>query len=71
MEYLRKLICYIHQNPVKAGFSNKCDDWKYSSYQALVGLQQTLIPRKEIINLFGDLQNFIYCHLKQIELETE
>ncbi len=71
MEYLRKLICYIHQNPVKAEFADKCSDWKYSSYQTLVGLQQTLILRKEVINLFGDLQNFIYCHLKQIELETE
>lgn len=71
MEYLRKLICYIHQNPVKAGLVNKCDDWEYSSYQSFVGLQQTLISRKEIIKLFGDLQNFKYCHSKQIELETE
>jgi len=71
MEYLRKLICYIHQNPVRAGLANKPDEWKYSSFHALIGVQPTLIPRKEIISLFGDLQNFIYCNLKQVELETE
>ncbi len=70
MEYFKKLICYIHQNPVEAGFAEKPGDWKYSSYKALIGLQTTLIPRKEIVDLFGDLDNFIYCHSRQVELET-
>jgi putative transposase len=71
LEYLRTLICYVHQNPVEAGIAKKPDDWKYSSYRNLIGLQPTLIPGNEIINLFGDLQNFIYCHLKRIVLEKE
>jgi putative transposase len=70
MEYLRKLICYIHQNPVEAGIANKPDAWMYSSYQAIIGVQPTLIPRKEIISLFGDLQTFIYCNLKHVDLEA-
>ena len=68
-EYLKKLVCYIHQNPVKAGFVNKPDEWKYSSYKALISSQPSLIPRKEIISLFGDVENLIYCHTNQIEME--
>lgn len=71
MEYLKRLICYTHQNPLEAGFANKPEEWKYSSYSALIGLQPTLIPRNEIITLFGDLQNFKYCNSIRRELDIE
>lgn len=66
-EYLRMLICYVHQNPVKAGLANKPEEWKYSSYQTLVGTESTILQRDEIISFFGDLQNFIYCNSKQVD----
>lgn len=70
-ENLRQLICYIHQNPVAAGLCSKPVEWKYSSYNAIISLRETLLQRKEIIELFDDKDNFIFCHSKEIEMEME
>lgn len=68
MQYLQRLICYVHQNPVEAGFVFQPEQWKYSSYNAIVSSNQTLVARQEVIELFGDLENFIYCNSKPIEI---
>ena len=31
---------YIHQNPLRAGFTNKMEDWHYSSYRDYIGLRK-------------------------------
>ncbi|MCX6292434.1 MAG: hypothetical protein NT126_11825 [Bacteroidetes bacterium] len=67
--YLRRLICYVHQNPVAAGFAEHPGQWLYSSYPALLSAKPTLVPREEIIQLFGDLENLKYCHTKFEEIE--
>ena len=67
-DYLKQLICYIHQNPVEAGFCNKPDQWKYSSYNAITGLKNTLVCRKEVIELFDDVENFIFCSSKKADV---
>ena len=51
MDYLRTLICYIHQNPVASGFAEKISLWKYSSYNTMLSSQPTLIKRDFIISL--------------------
>ncbi len=33
-----KLINYIHQNPVKRGFVNKSEHWRYSSARDYLGI---------------------------------
>ncbi len=60
--YLTKLIHYLHYNPVQSGLSDKPITWEYSSYQALVSNKPTLIQRKKVIELFGGVDNFIFCH---------
>lgn len=69
IDYLRKLICYIHQNPVEAGFSEQPGDWKYLSYQAIIRNQKTLIPKEEVIGLFGDLDTFVFCNKNSVNLK--
>ncbi|HET8810944.1 MAG TPA: hypothetical protein VFM65_11845 [Flavobacteriaceae bacterium] len=59
--YLRKLIHYIHYNPIEACLTEHYD-WKYSSYPAIISTQKTKIAREEVICYFGDLENFEYCH---------
>ncbi|HKR03916.1 MAG TPA: hypothetical protein VJY62_04705 [Bacteroidia bacterium] len=71
LDYLKTLICYIHQNPVASGFAENISQWKYSSYNAIIGTQPTLVKRAFIISLFDDLENYKYCHLKDIELEID
>ena len=47
---------------------NKPEDWKYSSYNSLLSEKPTLLERVEVINWFGDIENFIFMHTtKNIE----
>jgi REP element-mobilizing transposase RayT len=61
-EYLKKLIRYIHQNPVNDGFAIKIEDWKYSSYNSILSISPTLVARHDVIELFDDLENFVFYH---------
>lgn len=51
-KYLLQCISYIHNNPVKAKIVNKCEDYKYSSYNDFI--KSTGFIDKKIIELiFG------------------
>jgi putative transposase len=61
--YLRKVIHYIHYNPVEAGLANSPEEWKYSSYQAIIHPHiETMVMKEEVVAYFDSLPNFIYCH---------
>ena len=55
---MRNLIIYIHQSP--ENFQN----YKFSSYLAVISSAETHIKRKEIIGLFNNRENFIESHKK-------
>ena len=61
-EYLRNIVMYIHQNPIHHKICNRLEDWKYSSYNSVLSQKPTLLEREEVINWFGDLENFIVMH---------
>lgn len=61
-EYLLDAINYIHQNPVSHGFSKYCEEWKYSSYDAIIGKGKTKIDRVAVIEWFDDIDNFEAYH---------
>ncbi len=60
--YFTRLIYYIHNNPVHHGFVERMHDYEWSSYNTVLSLKPTKLKRKEIINTFGTLDNFIYFH---------
>ncbi|MBL0341896.1 MAG: hypothetical protein IPP71_13730 [Bacteroidetes bacterium] len=64
--YLQDLIIYLHQNPVKAKLCSQASEWKFSSYNTIIGTEATFVEREEIINLFFDLENFIACNNKPL-----
>ena len=66
-EYFQKLICYIHFNPVHHQFVKCMDDWKYSSYHSLLSAKLTLLKREEVMQWFGDSENFRVFHQRKIE----
>ena len=70
-DYFVKLISYIHNNPVKHRFVLKPEDWKFSSYNAIVSGSSTLVKRQEVIELFGSLENFIFCHKDKEMLDID
>ena len=69
-DYLKQLICYIHQNPMKAGLCLIPGEWKYSSYNAITSKGETLVNKKFVIDLFDDTTNFIFCNANSVELEV-
>jgi hypothetical protein len=44
--------------------------YRHSSFFAVLGLEPTDIVREEILKLFGDIENFLFC-LEQKRFENE
>jgi len=65
--YLKNAIHYIHYNPVYHGFVDNSGDWKFSSYNSFFTKKETKLKRKEVIELFGDLDNFYFVHKKETD----
>lgn len=61
-KYLTNLIVYIHNNPVKHGFTEHTMDYPWSSYLIVVSTKSTKLKRETVLGLFHDLENFSYMH---------
>ena len=48
-------------NP-KHHFDLDFKDFRFSSYRAFLSDKETKIEREEVLNLFSDFNNFIFCH---------
>jgi REP element-mobilizing transposase RayT len=62
LPYYKKLIHYIHYNPVHHGFVNHPEDWPHSSYHAMLTEKQTRLERTLVVQWFGDRDQYIKCH---------
>ena len=60
--YYAKIIHYIHTNPTKHRTVKNITQWKYSSYNAYISNLQTKLPRKEVIDWFGNVEQFVLFH---------
>ncbi|WP_456314375.1 transposase [Pseudomonas shirazensis] len=67
IEYLKNVIIYVHQNPEDINLNFRT--YRFSSYFTVLSLLKTQLRRREIIELFDDLENFIYCHKKVADFE--
>ena len=61
-EYLRMIIIYIHLNPVHHQTTQSFENYRWSSYQNLLGNQPTKLPRKTIFDIFEGRDRFIEDH---------
>ena len=48
-KYFRRLVYYIHNNPVKHGFAEHILDWGWSSYLTIVSVQPTRLSRETVL----------------------
>ncbi|MES2544696.1 MAG: hypothetical protein V4548_07415 [Bacteroidota bacterium] len=70
-KYLLELVCYINTNSQKHNLVKDFNDWKWSSYHNTIADKETKLLKDEIINYFGDIDNFKFCHIeysKKIDL---
>jgi REP element-mobilizing transposase RayT len=70
--YFRKLVVYVHNNPVHHGFCEHPMEWPWSSYLTCISVKTTKLKRNEVIGWFDDVGNFKYMHQqKQKNIEIE
>jgi putative transposase len=60
--YLRKVVHYIHCNPIESGLSVKPEDYPYSSFHTICENNSEIIDAKTVIDWFGDIENFKHIH---------
>jgi putative transposase len=68
--YLKQLILYVHLNP-RHHLDVDFTKFKFSSYQSFISNKETKIEREEVLNLFGGIENFIFCHNQKNDFLTE
>ncbi|WP_206549405.1 MULTISPECIES: hypothetical protein [unclassified Chryseobacterium] len=61
-DYLIKTILYIHNNPKKHFLTNEIFSYQHSSLPQILNNNQNGKITKEIISLFGSLDNFRLLH---------
>ena len=68
LEYLRTVIRYIHQNPVKAGLVQMPEEWKWSSCSGYYGqgsMPKGLLDCEFILYLFADNMELARMRFKE------
>jgi putative transposase len=70
-DYLRILVQYIHLNPVKHKVTKNFENYKWSSYNLILSNDRDFILTDEVISLFDDLENFIYIHKFEPEVNLD
>ena len=66
-EYLINIITYIHLNPIHHEFTRNINDWKHSTFQIIKENKPSFIKSKEVIDLFDDIDNFLFVHYKKTD----
>jgi len=61
-EYFRQIIYYIHNNPVKHGFSDSMNDYPWSSFQTLISLKGSRENDSPLVGFFDSKMDFIRFH---------
>lgn len=60
--YLTSVIAYIHRNPVHHGFTKTFEEWAWSSYQTILDERPTFLKREEVLQWFGNRDEFVGFH---------
>ena len=60
--YLTRLIAYVHLNPVRAGLCKYPEEYKYSSYNAILRDRFTRVSRSIVMDIFGNKKEFLEFH---------
>lgn len=60
--YLKKLVHYIHHNPVAGGLCRKPEDWRHSSYRSIISADTTFLRSSEAFDWSGSKEDFVAFH---------
>lgn len=66
IHYLKKLILYIHNNPIHHGFCEHPLEYPWSSYLSCISVKPTKLQRDDVIAWFDGQANFKTKHGEKI-----
>jgi len=61
-DYLKKLVLYIHTNPVHHKIVENSIEYPWTSYLSIISLKKTKVKRNEVLGWFDTKANFIFAH---------
>jgi putative transposase len=61
-----RVIKYIHQNPQKHGFVDDFREWRYSSYELLLGDKPTFLRQEAVLDWFGVKEEYSSLHTEWV-----
>ncbi|SHF10529.1 hypothetical protein SAMN05444274_103508 [Mariniphaga anaerophila] len=67
--YLKKVILYVHNNPVHHGFCTHLLEYPWSSYLTCISNKPTKFKREVVLSLFNERNNFENQHTQEIDVE--
>ena len=71
LQYLQQLVCYIHRNPIHHGFDIDFSNYPWNSFIRMLEERITRLMKVEVINWFGDKDNYVFMHKQNHELPED
>lgn len=68
--HFSSLILYIHLNPQLHKFVKDFRDWEFTSWHSYITNQNFILEKSSVIDWFGNPQDFINAHLKDISFDN-
>lgn len=68
---LKYVLSYIHHNPIHHGLTQHFDEYGWSSYSPLVFDPDSWLSSKQVVTLFGSMDNFLSYSLNFKSLKSE
>ena len=68
IDYLKRVVIYIHNNPVHHLICSDPLDYKWTSYQTCICLEPTKVRREKVIGIFDNQANFLNAHNEEIDI---
>jgi len=66
--YLKRLILYVHNNPVKHRICEDIIEYPWTSYLSLVSIKPTKLSRETVLGYFDSMANFKFLHNKEDDI---
>jgi len=63
--YLKRLILYIHNNPVKHKFCEDAIEYPWTSYLSMISIKPTKLSRSTVLGWFDSKADFKTLHSKK------
>lgn len=67
--YFQNVIIYVHHNPVHHNICDHPIQYPWSSYLSCTSDRSTKLKRKEVMELFNDIENFKQSHQEKCNLD--